>query len=392
MDPGRGLFNYLGTTFPPEVSRAMRLQALIPGFNSSSDRIRANTQLTSTNLRKCLLGSGVNTHQETEPVDSSVRVSLPLEIQFMILEEADAQDHGNLARVCKAWHIILQRSRVAQLKRYIDYSVELVASSNGSPYDRPTLGLPPKFKIHRMVRIHLGNNVNQQYIFKDDYGLQENQLAENYYCFRSKGSYPGLNVFTEDPIFIFPDQDPTITGECKGDKRISEASFAYPSGPDPDEPVVTLSQVFFYKYQTSGFSPTILGSGIHSPPEDITLTRSSTVKSYTETLVSRMKEIAELAREKRYSELSKSNKDKQLIALWERLTTTDGRFLFQVQNHTPLHQGHRLTLKEDESEARESVMNELPPSNDVRPKLLDVLPVQRSYISHPFSDLEDDLI
>ncbi|RVD83066.1 uncharacterized protein DFL_007468 [Arthrobotrys flagrans] len=349
----------------------------------------------TTTLRECaqrpkVISTNAGAHHKTKPAGSgpslivSGLMSLPLEIHFMLLEDCfDAKDHSTLARVCKLWNHIMKTSRAARAKRYIDYRNE----------DQDPIDAPRDLKIHMALLMCQ----SEQYFFKDSTSLQDKQpsVPADAYRFSLRGPYPGLNIFAEDPIFIFSDQNSDKEGEAKesqtqnsNDKSAAGTTSIEGTSSDiTDEPGISFSQSFIYKYQTTGMFPSRLGAGLHGSGKRITLTKSSKVGDYTEALVAQMKGLAKSARERRCYELSRSTNDKQIISLWERLTATDGEFIVQVNNYDTAYGGCMLPLTPGESQPRESLQNDLFLEHVLA---LNVHPPPWVFTRYPYSGSEDD--
>ncbi|KAK6510427.1 hypothetical protein TWF506_009535 [Arthrobotrys conoides] len=425
MERRRRLYDYLSSThrLDPEVRRNLRLQNTITNWSLAAVTARAGLKSrptkSTTTLRECARDQDqgleyTDTHHDhagtaaddinSTAVPISGLLSLPLELHFMLLEDHfDARHHSTLAGVCKLWNHIMKTSRIARAKRYIDYHNDDRANRK-LPLEFQTPDLPKDVKVHMALLV----GQSQRYFFKDTTSLSDTDpsVPADAYCLGLKGEYPRLNIFAEDPLFIFPDQnsdkeykakhdDNDVETQKSKDKGAVEATSVEDtsisiSSDLTAEPKISFSQSFIYKYQTIGMFPSLLGAGIHSSSERITLMKSSTVSDYTKALVAEMKELARRARDKRCSELSRSTSDKQIISLWERLTATDGEFLVQVNNFCMIYDGHTLNLRLDESQPCESVQRDLFFDHAVNLLDLNVLPPSRLLTRHPFSDSEDD--
>ncbi|KAK6511845.1 hypothetical protein TWF481_000751 [Arthrobotrys musiformis] len=320
---------------------------------------------------------------------STVLMSLPLELQFMILENYfDASHHSTLASVCKLWNHIMKNSKTARAKRYIEYDNKPDTSSITAPTMTPIVDIPKKLKIHMALLM----DKSQQYFFKDSTKNDPSAApTTDFSRFGLKGPFPGLTMFAEDPIVIFPDQSSGTN--CKvGDKKGTKTTNSSIEGEkDPaDVNRFCFSQEFVYKYQTTGMFPSLLGAGFHGSARRITLTTESTVGDYTKALVGQMKELAKSARERRCSELTRSTHDKQVISLWERLTATDGQFLVQVDNSFMFYEGYLLNLTPCEKMPSDFHQDNLLLDSEINFLDLNVLPPSRLFTRHPFSDSEDD--
>ncbi|KAK6335229.1 hypothetical protein TWF718_010664 [Orbilia javanica] len=377
------------------------------------DRIRMPSSkcMFTTTLRECVqepidtdTNADVGAQYKPEPVSSNTTesglLSLPLELNYMILEHYfDAMDHVTLARVCRLWNHILKTSRTARAKRYIDYHND--KKDRGSVSSRPAGGgddLPDNFKIHMALLI----DRNQLYFFKDGASLKddESSISADAYRLSLKNPYAGLTIFADDPIFIFPDQSLSQNYEAQEDQAQTTSGNGMSKTGSPEdipsdttnsgEPEISLSQLFVYKYQTTGMFPSLLGTGVHSSRKLLVIPKSSTVGEYTEILVGQMKDLAKAAREKRCSELTRSTNDKQIISLWERLTATDGEFFIKLNNLGMFYGGNILLLTPDESQLCQSSSSDLFFRSLFN--VLEINSIEPSHLlaRHPFSDSEDD--
>ncbi|KAF3917143.1 hypothetical protein ABW20_dc0109549 [Dactylellina cionopaga] len=244
--------------------------------------------------------------------------TLPLDIQFLILDAADLEDQPTLAKTSKSLHRCLQYSSVARLKRYQEQTLSLnwefhegqndttpIAQEDTDNAVPVTNSIP--VILHRLFRCY------ESYSFKDEDGAPMIPSTED-------GEHSELRIFRDDPIFLRPKQ--TTENITHDDGRIV------------NEAKITISQYVKYKHMAGGQFSFQIGEGEYVFQDSIGFNQTGslmTMGEYTDLMLQRIEEIIEDAK-KHPDEISE---DRQNMEAWERITTQDASFEFSFVNTLP---------------------------------------------------------
>ncbi|EWC43956.1 hypothetical protein DRE_01308 [Drechslerella stenobrocha 248] len=164
----------------------------------------------------------------------AVSQRLPIDIQLLVLECAEAEDQAALAAVCQLWRRFLWQSPVARSKRYVKATVNpsdiwarllslpgTESLRNPSAPDGKTAQLPKKLLVHRVISRHV-----EIYKFKIKERRREDGQTFSLFVHdddeanRLGDRVPGhCRIFADDPLFILPATEPVTDEEGIVDTR-----------------------------------------------------------------------------------------------------------------------------------------------------------------------------